>query len=93
MEYIENKIPFKEYFKKISGDRIEINHYTRVIEIYNAESEHIKTLYFSKTISRKFNVPDLFEVYLKEGEYLFYVWENGYEDKDWLYILIYGGAF
>ena len=79
-------ITFKEYYKKINVVNISIDFEAREIEMKDINNEKARILYFSKSITKQFNLVDIFESNKNEGDDIFMVFENGHENKDWLFI-------
>ena len=79
----QNSISFHDYFIKVKGEYIEIDLINNKVMIYG--NNIISKLLLSKSINHHFTFKELMKIEHKIGDYLFFVFENGYDNQNWLW--------
>ena len=81
----KNSISFYDYFLKVRGETITIDFENRVVTIKGDKNIIVSTLILSKSIKTEFDLKNLTNQENQLGEYLYFVFEKGYNKQNWLW--------
>jgi hypothetical protein len=83
-----NSVPFNEYFKRIDATYIKISFSNKRLFLSDINNQLITTVLFSKSIIKEFTIDELlFKGSSDKVRLLYYVYENGFENQNWLWAL------
>jgi len=84
-DQFSNNLLFINYMMKIGGKSVK--YFDRYLKVFDEFDELLQVIYYSKSLPFRFKKDELFKISKNEGERNYYVMENGYDNKNWLYTL------
>jgi len=82
---MDREITLKDFSREINGESIECDFGRRKLKIYDADKNLISIIVFSASVPELFNVHELLDRQVNTGELEYFVHQNGYDHKYWLY--------
>lgn len=82
----EIELSFLNYFQRIGGQGMYFDKATRIIKVMDY-NDNIIEIHLANRVPAEFKMIDALRKSVKEGDVDYYIFENGVQDKNWLYPL------
>jgi hypothetical protein len=89
---MDREITLKDFSREINAESIECDFGRRKLKIYDADKNLISVIVFSATVPELFNIEDILYRNTSSGELEYFVYQNGYDNRYWLYCFRVGDS-